>query len=230
MLTVLCVVAVAHPALGQRKRIARPPDASTALVLRVAAARTLPARVAPADRAALRKVVALLRAGKQNPAKAEFERFAESYFNAKTKPDVTKVVEWVLRESYIAGVEPLRDAADRVRSYNETKKTARQQLQALRRANVGPAGKPRRWRSVTLRRSKKLLAARLGAWQTGNKQALDVAIDQLEKELQQIGDDDQLANIDLQNALQKQQQTVQLLSALSKTLHDVAMGVIRKIS
>jgi hypothetical protein len=38
-----------------------------------------------------------------------------------------------------------------------------------------------------------------------------------------------MANIDLQNALQKQQQTMQTMSNVSKMLHDTAMAVIRKI-
>lgn len=42
-------------------------------------------------------------------------------------------------------------------------------------------------------------------------------------------DDAQLANIDLQNMLQKQQQTIQMLSNISKILNDTALAVIRKI-
>jgi parallel beta-helix repeat protein len=42
-------------------------------------------------------------------------------------------------------------------------------------------------------------------------------------------DDATLANIDLQNNLQKQQQTVQMLSQISKLLHDTSMAVIRNI-
>ncbi len=41
--------------------------------------------------------------------------------------------------------------------------------------------------------------------------------------------DDQLANVDLQNMLQKQQQTMQMMSQISKMLNDTAMAVIRKI-
>ena len=41
--------------------------------------------------------------------------------------------------------------------------------------------------------------------------------------------DAQLANVDMQNALQKQQQTVQMMSNISKQVHDTAMAVIRKI-
>jgi hypothetical protein len=43
------------------------------------------------------------------------------------------------------------------------------------------------------------------------------------------GDDAQLANVDLQSVLQVQQQTLQLLSNVSKMHYDTAMAVIRKI-
>jgi hypothetical protein len=39
----------------------------------------------------------------------------------------------------------------------------------------------------------------------------------------------QLTNIDLQPALQKQQQSVRTMSNTSKTTHDTLMGLIRKI-
>ena len=38
-----------------------------------------------------------------------------------------------------------------------------------------------------------------------------------------------LENIDLQNVLEKQQQTLQTMSNMSKTLHDTAMAIIRKM-
>jgi len=43
------------------------------------------------------------------------------------------------------------------------------------------------------------------------------------------GDDEQLANVDLQNILQKQQQTLQMMSNISKALYDTSAAVIRKI-
>lgn len=42
-------------------------------------------------------------------------------------------------------------------------------------------------------------------------------------------DDAQLANVDLQNMLQKQQQTLQMMSNISKMLYDTAQSVIRKM-
>jgi len=58
---------------------------------------------------------------------------------------------------------------------------------------------------------------------------LAAALAALEATETQPGDDAQLANVDLQNILQKQQQTLQLMSNVSKMLHDTAASVIRKI-
>ena len=57
----------------------------------------------------------------------------------------------------------------------------------------------------------------------------EAEIKNLEEHLSGVGDDAQLANIDLQNSLQKQQQTLQTMSNVSKMLHDTAMAIIRKI-
>jgi len=43
------------------------------------------------------------------------------------------------------------------------------------------------------------------------------------------GDDEQLANVDLQNTLQKQQQTLQMMSNIHKMLYDSSSSIIRKI-
>ncbi|MBD0316453.1 MAG: hypothetical protein ICV75_07155, partial [Nitrospiraceae bacterium] len=51
----------------------------------------------------------------------------------------------------------------------------------------------------------------------------------MQDKLNSVGDDAQLANVDLQNTLQKQQQTLQMMSNISKMLQDTAMAVIRKI-
>ena len=50
-----------------------------------------------------------------------------------------------------------------------------------------------------------------------------------DQQLQSVGDDAQLANLDLQSYMQKQQRTMQMLSSMMKTSHDTAMAVIRKM-
>ena len=58
---------------------------------------------------------------------------------------------------------------------------------------------------------------------------LEALIKEYEEKLSTIGDDAQLANIDMQNWLQKQQQTLQQMSNVSKLLHDSAMAIVRKV-
>lgn len=65
---------------------------------------------------------------------------------------------------------------------------------------------------------------------TITKDTISTHIDDLEEDLNSVGDDAQLANVDLQNMLQKQQQTLQMMSNISKMLYDTAMAVVRKIS
>jgi hypothetical protein len=50
-----------------------------------------------------------------------------------------------------------------------------------------------------------------------------------EEKLATLGEDAQLANVDLQNMLQKQQQTLQMMSNISKMLYDTAQSIIRKM-
>jgi hypothetical protein len=61
------------------------------------------------------------------------------------------------------------------------------------------------------------------------RDALKALIAQVGPQVDSLGDDAQLANVDLQNILQKQQQTLQMLSTISKLLSDTAMAVVRKI-
>ena len=65
---------------------------------------------------------------------------------------------------------------------------------------------------------------------------LDQTIEELQSDIHRsesriafTGDDAQLANVDLQNILQKQQQALQMMSNLSKVLYDTAQAIIRKM-
>ncbi len=52
-----------------------------------------------------------------------------------------------------------------------------------------------------------------------------------EESINDAGDDGQLANVDLQNVLQQQQQQIlQMISNITKMLNDTAMAVIKKIA
>jgi hypothetical protein len=51
----------------------------------------------------------------------------------------------------------------------------------------------------------------------------------LEEQLSGLDDDAHLANIDLKEVMQKQQQLIQMLSNMAKLLADTALSVIRKL-
>ena len=51
----------------------------------------------------------------------------------------------------------------------------------------------------------------------------------VKQSLETVGDDTQLANLGLQDQLQAQQQTLQMMSNISKMLHDTAMAIISKM-
>lgn len=59
---------------------------------------------------------------------------------------------------------------------------------------------------------------------------LQMEIEDLEERLEAVGEDAQLANVDLQGLIQRQQQTLQMMSQISKALHDTAMSIIRKMA
>ena len=66
-------------------------------------------------------------------------------------------------------------------------------------------------------------------WHAITKDGIEEYVEELEEQISSDGDDAQLENIDLQNSLQKLQQTLQTMSNISKMLHDTAMAVIRKM-
>lgn len=50
-----------------------------------------------------------------------------------------------------------------------------------------------------------------------------------EEQLATVGDDAQLANVDLQSAMQKATESLQACSNISKALHDARMAIIRNL-
>ena len=168
--------------------------------------------------------------------------------------DPNALVQSVLRESYLQTSEDLKYYAEKVKYYNQQKKAIREYLQALRcvKSKFLAAAHERRLdtRQPSAKHTKqlyKLLRMNAHTFTVGPLEAelglpdrvpaekidtLDMITDEItkwEEKLASLGDDAQLANVDLQNVLQKQQQTLQMLSNISKMVHDTAMSVIRKI-
>lgn len=187
--------------------------------------------------------------------KRETKNISKETYAPKIFEGPNALVQQVLRETYQENTEDLRFYAEKVRYFNQSKKALRSYLDALRefRANVMSAA---RTRGVDLCRGDKkdlvILAKlfeqfahpyevgeveyglcipdRVPLAEVNSIELLDAAITRWEGRLVTLGDDAQLGNIDLQNMLQKQQQTLQMMSNVSKMLHDTSMAIIRKIA
>ena len=177
-------------------------DDTVALALQAAGADS-PSSLALSQALRLNQVIEALRSGHDERAEAEWAAFIDAQAN-RGAIDVNALVQFVLREAYLSATEDLRFYAERVRYFNQAKKLIRDHL--MRGRAVGAT----------------LTTANL-------KSRMDLHIQQLEEKLNSVGDDAQLANVDLQNVLQKQQQTLQMMSNISKMLFDTAQSVIRKI-
>jgi hypothetical protein len=197
------------------------PQVHTDLVVRAVAARDLPPRVTSTARPGLDEVVRLLRANQMAEARGQWSRMV-SAAGLGSEADVNALVQWVLRQAYLETNKDLKSYADKVRYYNEIKQEIRDDLGRARsgRAVKGIALVPYRPDGAAVKTEPPRVVS---------KAERDQYIKSLEDKLYSIGDDAQLANVDLQNALQKQQQTLQMMSNVSKMLHDTAMAVIRKI-
>jgi hypothetical protein len=156
--------------------------------------------------------------------------------------DVNALVQHVLRESYLETTQDLYFYAEKVKFFNGVKKAIRDELTNARNAMANYAGlkdtdaipgyAAKGVATDYTGPSNEPPQMTTGAYQgeaVNTKAKLDGYIKGLEEKLSSVGDDAQLANVDLQNILQKQQQTIQLMSNISKMLHDTAMAIVRKM-
>lgn len=84
------------------------------------------------------------------------------------------------------------------------------------------------WKALAAERNR-LRASLAGVREPKARAQYDEKLRDMEAKLNSIGDDAQLANIDLQNKMQQEQRTFQTISNIMKTLHDTAKAIIRNI-
>lgn len=225
------VAALLAPALG----FGAPPPAQPAATVapRIDVVAIAIAELPPGVKrsAQLDAVIADLKRGAIDQANTRWQDFVGTLASGGGPVDPNALVQYVLRESYLQTVDDLRFFADKVKYFNTCKKLIREYVNELRGEAQSLQPWPRKLRVVTFRTAyvPGQTPAVESAARSFEKADLDRYIKELEQQLNTIGDDAQLANVDLQNALQKQQQTLQTMSNISKMLHDTAMSVIRKM-
>lgn len=225
------VVALLAPALGFGAAPTAQPAPTVAPRIDAVAIATAELPPGVKRSAQLDAVIADLKRGAIDQANTRWEDFVSTLASGGGPVDPNALVQYVLRESYLQTVEDLRFFADKVKYFNTLKKSIRDYLTELRSEAQSLQPWPRKLRVVTFRTAyvPGQRPAVESAARSFEKVDLDRYIVELQQKLNAVGDDAQLANVDLQNALQKQQQTLQMMSNVSKMLHDTATSVIRKI-
>ncbi len=171
---------------------------------------TLP-NLTPEMAAGLSAVIAAL--GRDDPglAEAHWGEFVAGMKTGGIPMDINALVQFVLRQSYMESTKELEFYASKVKYFNDLKSTIRDELNLARSIQATlPSGCDDDLRCILTR-------------------DVNDSIAEWEELLQSVGEDAQLANIDLQSTLQRHTQLLQLMSNVSKLLHDTAMNVIRKI-
>jgi len=177
-------------------------------------------------------VMVQLRQGKTKEALETWKGVITEIGTLNGKPlDPNALIQYVLRASYLEANEDLKSMADKVKYFNDLKKQLREEITSARSDVAGPQPWPMKRRVVVFRKTYVRGAEPVERKEDRviTKRELEAALSDYEKLLSAVGEGDQLANLDLQSALQRQQQTLQTMSQISKQLHDTAMAVIRKI-
>jgi hypothetical protein len=142
--------------------------------------------------------------------------------------DVNALVQQVLKESYLEQANDLKTHSEKVKYFNDCKNQIRDEVNKTQNAQV-PGAVPVRKKQFAVGKGipPRLVIQDSGVLKT-EKERQDY-IRYLNGKLNEVGDDANLANTDLQNAMQKQQQLLNQVSNVSKMLNDTAMDVIRKM-
>ncbi len=152
---------------------------------------------------------------------------------------VEALVQKVLADAYATSGEDMRNYALRVDYFTELRGSLREEITKARRFLSDNAGAEAlsvpytRQRFSTLALvdadgSLRLRQAQPDGNVSSSKQ-LEEYIKGLETQLTLVGEDNQLAQLKLQQMVQRQQQMMQTLSNLAKVFHETHMSIIRKL-
>jgi hypothetical protein len=163
-----------------------------------------------------------------NQLKSKWANFVQDIAQKDPLVDIDALVQAAMFELYQQESQSLEQALQQLHRLNELKRQTRKELNRARQHRKKMSVRQRDGGTLPLYRPEKI-ADVTSKSSINSLQDMSSHIQQLENKLNSVGDDAQLANIELQNALQKQQQLLQIMSQISKMLHDSAAAIIRKI-
>jgi hypothetical protein len=174
----------------------------------------LPGDLTPAQATQINAVIAAVRDGR-DPQKP-WTDFSASYFvTPSNRSKLETIINGILHDA-VAFPQAQLDRA--IRDYVR-------ELQTLSKGCNGAVNAP----TLTVQRTASGVERVVrGPSKPMTCDALAAEIKKWQEKLKSMGDDAELANVELQDILQRQQQTLQMMSNISKMLYDTATAVIRK--
>lgn len=142
--------------------------------------------------------------------------------------DIDALVQAAMFELYQQEVQSLEKALLQVHRLNDIKRQTRKELNRARQHRQEMSVRQRDGGTIPVYRTEKIPGVKSKSL-IASSENMGAYIKEMENKLNTMGDDAQLATIDLQNALQRQQEILQTMSNISKMLHDSAVSLIRKI-
>lgn len=140
--------------------------------------------------------------------KRNWQSFVSSQKAGSIPSDINEIIGYVIKKSYLDPSTELSFFAQRVLFYNDQKQQIRENLSDLR---------------TSIRQCQESGCSH----QTMTK--MNDFLTQLEGQMSSIGEDAQLAMIDLQSAMQNSNQVMQLISNVAKSMHDTAKAIIQNM-
>ena len=196
----------------RRARTTRPAGSRDMILRMMAVRKDRKFPLSTAQQRQLDRVVQQIQQDPRNiePVKQEWTQFVRSLENHSKPIDLNAVTDHTIRRGLLDAHGDLRFFAARADRLDRERAGVKRLL-------------------TELRDLKRKIGEDAGSFEQVSEQMLDAEIAKWEQKLSTIGDDAQLANVDLQGVLQKQAQTMQMMSNIMKLLNDQAMAIIRNI-
>jgi hypothetical protein len=212
-------------ALSAEQTAAQVPSPNVQTLMQISAARELPP-ISSKAKGTLATTTAKLAAGDRAAAQAAFKAWLEK--EKPRRPHAKVIATWLVRDAVLEKNATLSGHADRARFYAEQRGALRAFLSDLRElARSGAATVEVRLLILTATYSRGAAAYTFAATTTTlNQKQLAALIAKVEGQYQAASGMAQKMQLELEDALKKQQQFFAVLNSLYKSMHDTRKAII----
>jgi len=225
---VVCLIAVLVGPTASWAGEPAPLTPEQAMVIDIACTPSFPGEFSPADRDIAARVAQLYRQGKSQDAKALWLKLARANAKGHSVADLYAVARWIMRDAYLVGAPELSARAVQAGASRELHSAIRRYIAELKDALLKFPGASGAKVTVPLKTVVNGQLASSGS-KPMTRSELQSHIANMGQESAKAADKSKTDLQNLQNAMQKEAQLLQLLSTVSKMMHDTCMAIIRDV-